>query len=124
MKVISFLFLCVLILQSCQEDSIESGTYVSEFKLSDHAKYKWFGAYRLAGKDSLILKDDGNYEFHALCSRSLVEGKWSINQDTVHLHGDYTSYIPHFYVLNKKRLYGVSELNSETTLMRILGKVE
>lgn len=124
MRTILFLSMCILLLQSCQEEVLKSGTYVSDFKLTDHAKYKWLGSYRLAGKDSLILKDDGNYEFHTLCSESLVEGKWTINQDTVHLHGDYSSSIPHFYVLNNKRLYGKSKLGSETKLMRILAKFE
>jgi hypothetical protein len=125
MKIISLLFFCALILQSCQEDNIESGIYVSHFKMSDHAQYKWFGSYRLAGRDSLILKDDGNFEFYALCSKYALTGEWSVHKDTVHLHGDYPATIPHFYVLQNKRLHGTSKLGtSETRLRRILGKVE
>ncbi|MFK7950915.1 MAG: hypothetical protein AB8G11_25270 [Saprospiraceae bacterium] len=74
--------------------------------------------------DENCKKRNGNYEFHALCSRSLVEGKWSINQDTVHLHGDYHASVPHYYVLKNNRLHGTSKLGSEREFMRILGKVE
>lgn len=124
MKIILFLLIVVFFFQSCQKDIIEPGIYVSEFKTFDHVKYKWLGAYRLAGRDSLILEEDGHFEFHALCSKSSIEGEWSINEDTLHLHGDYTTAIPHFYILENKRLYGISKLGNDVALMRILGKVE